>query len=136
MKKQYPEFDTIEEKIDNIKEYLDKIDNNTNREKFTSIIRFILEQFPNLQTRIAWNQPMITDHGTFIIGFWTGTNHLSVAPENTPLSTYRERIEKTGYSTAKKIFRIGWDQKVDYELLKEIVAYTIDFKKDHDKFWE
>ncbi|MCQ4950818.1 hypothetical protein NE646_14380, partial [Bittarella massiliensis] len=37
--------------------------------------------FPDLTPKIAWNQPMFTDHGTFIIGFSAAKAHLAVAPE-------------------------------------------------------
>jgi uncharacterized protein YdhG (YjbR/CyaY superfamily) len=33
------------------------------------------------------------------------------------------------------MFRIKWTDAVDYELLKKIVAFNIEDKKDFTKFW-
>ena len=126
---------TIEEKMETIAPYFEKIENIEHRKVLSDTIQHILETFPTLQTRIAWNQPMITDHGTFIIGFWAGTKHFSVAPESTPRKQFFDEYSKK-YTYGKKIFRIEWDGEVDYDLLDRLVAYTIEFKKDCTTFWE
>jgi uncharacterized protein YdhG (YjbR/CyaY superfamily) len=39
-----------------------------------------------LKEEIKWNQPMFSDHGTFIIGFSIAKEHIAVAPEAVVIS--------------------------------------------------
>lgn len=50
-------------------DYLAKIENPDHRQKMVRVLQWVEKRYPNLAGRIAWNQPMFTDHGTFIIGF-------------------------------------------------------------------
>jgi hypothetical protein len=124
--------------INDIKEFegfLENIDNLENRKKLEEVLIHISETFPQLKREIKWNQPMFTHHGTYIIGFSTAKYHIAVSPEKFTLDKFREDIEKTGYSTSKMIFRIKWNDDVDYELLEKMIAFNIEDKKDYNKFW-
>lgn len=55
-------------------EYLARIDNLQHRSRMEEILGWVIKEFLNLMPIIAWNQPMFTDHGTFIIGFSTARN--------------------------------------------------------------
>lgn len=100
-----------------------------------SILAYVKRTFPQLKEEIKWNQPMFTDHGTFIIGFNIAKAHIAVAPEAAAIKLFEKEIEKAGYSFTKELFRIKWEDKVDYDLLREIVGYNIADKKDMVKFW-
>lgn len=52
---------------------------------------------PNLIPKIAWNQPMFTDHDTFIIGFSVAKHHLAVAPEKAGIIHFSDEIVQAGY---------------------------------------
>lgn len=78
---------------------------------------------------------MFTDHGTFIIGFSIAKNHMAVAPEAAAIDKFEKEIEKAGYSYTQGLFRIKWNDPLNYELLRKIVAYNIEDKKDAVKFW-
>lgn len=54
--------------MDQFQEYLTKELSEAQRKVLEPLFEHILTEFPDLQTRIAWNQPMFTDHGTFILG--------------------------------------------------------------------
>lgn len=69
------------------------------------------------------------------IGFSIARNHIAVAPEAVVIQQFEKEIEEAGYSNTKELFRIKWTDKVDYELLRKIVAYNIEDKKDLVKFW-
>lgn len=105
------------------------------REKIQSLFTWIHEEFPQLEPIIKWNQPMFTDHGTYIVGFSFSKKHVSVSPEVKPMLVFAEKIANAGYDQTKNIFRINWDQSIDYDLLKEIIASNIQEKKAYTKFW-
>ncbi len=50
-------------------DYLASISDDQHRAKLADVLGWVSRKFPGLEPKIAWNQPMFTDHGTFIIGF-------------------------------------------------------------------
>lgn len=121
--------------MNNLQEYLDKVEDLEQRKKLTELFEWILEEFPHLETRIAWNQPMFTDHETFIIGFSVAKKHFSISPEVAAMKKFTEEIEASGYSQSSNLFRILWTQEIDHALLKKIIAFNIADKAEHQKFW-
>lgn len=119
----------------NFKTFLDKIDNPDQRERMEDILTHIKKKFPQLKEEIKWNQPMFTDHGTYIIGFSISKGHIGVAPEPAVLSLFKKEIDKSGYSYTQGLFRIKWTDKVDFSLLDKMIAFNIEDKKDMTKFW-
>ena len=101
--------------------FLDEIENLDHRSKMEKILRHIAEKFPGLKREIKWNQPMFTDHGTFIIAFSVAKNHLAVAPELEALNHFDERIKQAGYQRSKMLFRIKWTDEIDFNLLDKII---------------
>ena len=99
------------------------------------VLKWVAAGFPNLKPKIAWNQPMFTDHGTFIIAFSAARNHMSVAPEGAVINKFSEEIIKSGYEHSKRLFRIPWDSPVDYALLKRVIEFNIKDKADYKVFW-
>ncbi|MGG5357755.1 MULTISPECIES: iron chaperone [unclassified Enterococcus] len=116
-------------------EYLDTIEEPAHKEKLTEVLQWVEEEFPELGTRIAWNQPMFTHHETFIIGFSTAKKHFAVAPEHAGIVKFAEKIEAAGYTYTNQLFRIQWNQPVNYALLKEIIAFNITDKAEYTTFW-
>lgn len=116
-------------------DFLATIDDLEHRAKLDDVFAWVRKTFPQLEERIAWNQPMFTDHGTFIIAFSVAKAHFAVAPEAVPLEVFNERIQKAGYTQTKQLFRIKWSQDVDYELLRDIIAFNIEDKAGHTSFW-
>ncbi|MFG6149331.1 iron chaperone [Halobacillus sp. B23F22_1] len=116
-------------------EYLEGIDDPDNRERLQEVFTWVAERFPNLETVIKWNTPMFTDHGTFIIGIDAAKHHMSCAPEGAAMSRFAEDIARAGYSSTKGLFRIRWNQTVDYKLLEKIIEFNIEDKADYTKFW-
>ena len=115
--------------------FLNGIDDSFKRERMERILGFIKTSFPQLKEEIKWKQLMFTDHGTFIIGFSIAKNHMAVAPEAAAIDKFEKEIEKAGYSYTQGLFRIKWNDPLNYELLRKIVAYNIEDKKDAVKFW-
>lgn len=118
-----------------LEEYYEAIPNLEHREIFTGVINWVLQTYPDLYLEMKWNQPMILDHGTFIISFWPAQNHMSVALETTLFNRYRDTIEQAGYKTTKKVFQIRWTQEINNKLLQTMIDDTILEKKDYNRFW-
>lgn len=120
--------------MDEFKDYFDTVD-NIQTLKLQEIMQWIIDNYPKLGRRVAWNQPVFTDHGTFIIGFSLAKAHISVAIERVGMKKFEQGFIEDDYSFGKQMFRIGIDQKVDYGLLKDIIDFNIEDKKDCQTFW-
>ena len=116
-------------------EYLATIDAPQQRARMEEVLTWVAMRFPNLAPRIAWNQPMFTDHGTFIIGFSVSKHHMAVAPERAGIQHFSEAVVAAGYEHTKELVRIPWEQPVDYALLEKMIAFNILDKTDCDTFW-
>ena len=109
--------------------FLDSMREPDKRERMENILNYVKEKFPQLKEEIKWNQPMFSDHGTFIIGFSVAKGHIAVAPEAVVISLFEKEIEEAGYSHTQELFRIKWTDKVDFDLLHKIIVYNIENKK-------
>ncbi len=115
--------------------FLDNIGEPEKRERLELILNNIKKKFPHLKEEIRWNQPMFSDHGTFIIGFSISKTHIAVAPEAVVIGLFEKKIEEAGYSHTKELFRIKWTDNINYDLLYKIIDYNIKDKKGMRKFW-
>ena len=120
--------------MDTLEEYLETLPEK-NAHRMNEIFGWILEKYPNLKPRIGWNQPMFTDHGTFIIGFSSAKNHLSATIEPQAIPVFAEKIKDSGYEQTKMLFKIKWSEPVNYELLSEMIEYNIADKAECTTFW-
>ena len=116
-------------------EYLDRIENPQHRARTEEVLHWVANSFPMLKPKIAWNQPMFTDHGTFIIGFSVAKHHLAVAPEKEGIDHFSDEIIRAGYHHTKQLLRIEWDKAIDYTLLGKIINYNITEKSNCSTFW-
>jgi len=116
-------------------DFLNQIENPDNRARTEEVLSWVFQRYPNLAPRIAWNQPMFTDHGTFIIAFSVAKKHLAVAPEQAAINRFSEDIRAAGYDHSKELVRIPWTSKVDYALLEKIIDFNILNKADTKTFW-
>lgn len=116
-------------------EYIAGIDHPDHRERMEEVLTWIASQYPNLKAEIKWNQPMFTDHGTFIIGFSTSKKHMAVAPESVTIDHVEEDLKRVGYDYTKQIIRIPWNQPIDYELLGKMIEFNMQDKANCQTFW-
>ena len=117
-----------------LKEYLETLpEEQTNR--MNELFDWIIEKYPNMESRIGWNQPMFTDHGTFIIGFSASKKHMSATIEPQGISYFSDKIKDAGYEQTKMLFKIKWDEPINYELLSEMIEYNIADKAECSTFW-
>lgn len=116
-------------------DYLARMDNPAQRARTSEVLDWVGATFPALEPRIAWNQPMFTDHGTFIIGFSTARHHLAVAPEAAAIGHFSGQIKQAGYDHTKLLIRIAWSAEVDFALLETIIDFNIADKAACATFW-
>jgi len=116
-------------------EYLAAIGDMEHRARIQEVFDWIKAEFPGLENKVAWNQPMYTDHGTFIIGFSVSKQHFAVSPEAKGIEKFSDEIKKSGYSQSANLFRIKWDDPIDFSLLERIIQYNIKDKADCNAFW-
>jgi uncharacterized protein len=116
-------------------EFLNGIDNLEHRARTEEVLGWVSEKFPTLVPVIKWNQPMFTDHGTYIIGFSVSKKHLAVAPEQAGINHVTEDITKAGYDRTKELVRIPWNRPVEYSLLEKMIEFNILDKAEHSNFW-
>jgi len=116
-------------------EFLSAIEDPQQRARTEEVLSWVLKRFPQLVPRIAWNQPMFTDHGTFIIGFSVAKHHLAVSPEKAGIDHFSDEIRQAGYEHSKMLMRLPWDQPVDFSLLKKMIEFNMADKAGSKLFW-
>ncbi len=116
-------------------EYLNTIDNENQRRRLQEVFDWVEKTYPKLQRRIGWNQPMFTDHGTFIIAMSHAKKHMAVSPEWAGLQPFVEEFKVKGLSYSTMIVRFPWDKPVDYDLLGRMIEFNIKDKQNVTTFW-
>ncbi|WP_339286831.1 iron chaperone [Paenibacillus sp. FSL R5-0486] len=116
-------------------EFIARIDNPEHHARTEEVLNWVTEKFPNLKQKIAWNQPMFTDHETFIIGFSVSKQHLAVAPEKAGINRFSEEITQAGYDHTKELVRMKWKQEIDFSLLERMIEFNIADKAECSTFW-
>lgn len=116
-------------------EYLCSIQNEVNRKRVEEVLNWVEKTFPELDFRIAWNQPMYTHKDTYIIGFSVSKQHMAVSPEQKGIEVFSEAIHQAGYLHTKMLVQFPWNKPIDWSLLKEMIQYNIVDKANWTKFW-
>lgn len=60
---------------------------------------------------------------------------MSVSPEEVGIAHFADDIAQAGYSATKDLFRIPWNEPVNYELLEKVIEFNIQDKADFSTFW-
>ena len=87
-----------------------------NREQMVDVLVRVGLTYPELELRIAWNQPMFTHHGTYIIGFSAASKHMAMAPEYASMIRFEQVMRERGTDFGKMFARQPWNKPFDYEL--------------------
>ncbi len=118
-----------------VKPFLDAVIDPSHRAAMIEVLTWIEDTFPQLKLEYKWHQAMFTDHGTFIIGFSVAQKHFAVALEKYGLDTFRSRLRASGYEDSSMLFRIRFDQTVDYGLLGDMIRFNVNDKASCRTFW-
>lgn len=120
--------------MEQIHEYIQRIDDPDNRLIFGDFINWLMTDFPELKPEYKWNQPMFTHHGTFIIGFSVATKHFTVAPEMRTFEHFLSQIKDLKLKHGKKTFQLQFGQDIPYDLLRALINYTLADKQNVTSF--
>lgn len=114
---------------------LGKISNPDQQARAQEVLTWVHTTYPQLTARIAWNQPMFTHRGTYIIGFSYAKAHMAVAPEAAGIQHFASTFEEQGINHTAQLFRLPWDKPVPYQLLGEVIDFNITDKQGVTSFW-
>lgn len=121
--------------METFEEYVNTIEKPENRAKFQEILDWVDENYPQLDKRIAWNSPMLTHHGTFIISLTAYKQHLSVSPEGAGISHFADQIKERGWEAGTMQVKFPWSKEFDFDLLRSFIDFNLEDKKDCQTFW-
>ena len=121
--------------ISTLDEYLETIPNDDNRARMVDVLVWVGLTYPELELRIAWNQPMFTHHGTYIIGFSAASKHMAMAPERATMIRFESVMRERGTDFGTMLARQPWTKPFDYELLDAFIQHQLAEKQDITSFW-
>ncbi len=116
-------------------EFITQIEEPNHRERTKEVLDWVTQKYPHMKHKIGWNQPMFTDHGTFIIGFSVSKKHLAVSTEQAGISHFSDEIIKAGYEHTSNLMRFPWDKPIDYVLLQKMIEFNLSEKAELTDFW-
>lgn len=86
-----------------------------------AIIDTVLTEFPETESKIAWNVPHITLGKDYVFGLSAAKNHLTLNPwSDDVLNAFRPRLEQS-FVVLKSTFQVPVDWEVDRALLADLV---------------
>ena len=121
--------------IKTLDEFLATIPNDDNRARMVDVLVWVGLTYPELELRIAWNQPMFTHHGTYIIGFSAASKHMAMAPERATMLRFEPVMRERGTDFGNRFARPPWTQPLQYELIDAFTPHQHAEKEDITSFW-
>lgn len=116
-------------------DYLNEITDLDQRARMESVFDWVKTTYPQLESTIKWNQPMFTDHGTFIIGFSRAKHHMSFTPEEYTMNHFMNDIKEAGYDYTKGLVKIKWTEDIQFDLISKMIAFNLDDKVNCTTFF-
>jgi len=91
--------------ITTLDEFLSTIPSADNRERMVDVVVWVGLTYSEPELCIAWNQPMFTHHGTYIIGFSTAPKHMAMTPERATMIRFEPVMRERGTNFGKMFAR-------------------------------
>lgn len=121
--------------ITSLNAFLETIAPEENKTAFKDLLDWVSGEFQQLKLEFKWNQPMFTDHGTFIIGFSAAKNHIAAAPERACMVRFEKELKERHIDCTKELMRLSWGKPIDFDLLKMMIVFNMEDKADCEGFW-
>ena len=110
----------VAKRFETVDQYLASLD-ETKRKTMSEILDLVTTEFPELETRIAWNLPMIHKQGKYVVGLAAYKNHLSFSPWSAAvIESFATRL--SDYVTTKNMFQVPVDWQIDASLVRDLVS--------------
>ncbi|MBE0404970.1 iron chaperone [Halomonas citrativorans] len=108
-------------KFSSVEDYLSSLDSKRG-DTLRDVIDVILEEFPDLDCKLAWNVPQICRGSDYVFGVSALKSHLALAPWSAKVvEDFKVRLESEGYVVKKNLFQIPVNWKIDEKLLSDLV---------------
>lgn len=102
-----------------VEDYLASVD-SVKAKTLKSVIEVILAAFPELESKISWNVPMLHRNGQYVAGICAYREHLTFAPWSPQvIEAFKPRLKD--YVVWKNCFQIPVDWNIDETLVKDMV---------------
>jgi uncharacterized protein YdhG (YjbR/CyaY superfamily) len=112
-----PRFDSVEGYLAS----LDPVKAGT----LSAVIDAILAEFPDLQSKLAWNVPQIHRGKDYVFGVSAAKHHLSLNPwSEQVIEAFRARLEPE-FVVLQSVFQVPVDWDADRGLLADLVRARI-----------
>lgn len=121
--------------IKTLDEFLATIPRADNRARMVEVLGWVAQHYPELELRIAWNQPMFTHHGTYIIGFSAASKHMAMAPERATMICFKPVMREGSTDFGTMLACQPWNKPFDHELLDAFIQHQLAEKQDVTSFW-
>lgn len=121
--------------FEDLQKVLNKIDTDEHRRQFSQVITWIAKNYPEFDMAIKWQQPHFEYKGTFIIGLNTAKKHISFFIEKAGIRQFEEAFKKNGYDYTESIYKVKWTDDMNYDLLKEVIDFQVEDKKNLTTYW-
>lgn len=111
-------------KFKSVEDYLASLD-ATKAKTLRSVIDFILTQFPELESKIAWNVPTLHRKGQYVAGVCAYQRHLTFSPWSPRImEDFKGRLGN--FVVFKNCFQLPVDWELDRKLVKDLVRARLD----------
>jgi len=108
-------------KFESVEHYLRSLD-STKEHTLRRVIDVIMDTFPSLECKLAWNVPQIYRGSDYIFGLSALKNHLALAPWSTDvIDQFKPQLDSDGYQVKKHLFQIPVDWHINEQLLQDMV---------------
>jgi hypothetical protein len=118
--------------IKTLDEFLATTPNDDNRSRIVEVLDWTAQHYPELELRIAWNQPMFTHHGTYIIGFSAASKHMAIAPERATMIRFEPVMRERGTNFGTMLACQPW--RFAYEFLDAFIRHQLTDKRHVTSF--
>jgi uncharacterized protein YdhG (YjbR/CyaY superfamily) len=106
-------------RLSSVEDYLASV-NPTKERTLRSVIDLILDEFPELESKISWNVPTIHRNGKYVAGICAYKHHLTFSAWSPRvIEDFKVRLGK--FVVWKNCFQIPVDWKIDRKLVKDLV---------------
>lgn len=121
--------------METFEEYLTTILNDEHQQFTRDVLIWVKTNYPDMSESIAWSSPTFVAHGTHIISFKHTKKHLAASVEGKVVRQFADTFNQSGLNYGKMTINFPWHSPIDLALLKDIIDFNLEDKKDLTSYW-